>query len=376
MPQRIDPAHYGKYKLPLIISSIIITTLLSSSAAYFTIKSFAGSNPSSKKPPSLLSPLTTEENSLEISFEPVPPPTALSAPFHLLLLGLDRRSRNQAGYRTDAIMVVSISKANKKVLLTSIPRDLWLDGTKINAHYAGEGFDKFKERINKVVGIEPSHYVSADFEALVWAVDELGGAEPDIERGFADYNYPDDRPQAPHPPSFQAGIQKLNGEEALQYCRSRKGTAGEGSDFRRMRRQQNLLTNLPQAFEKSSLAKLGAEALYNLLSGHIETNLGVGETASLLLLFTNWKNYKIEKVVLDLENFLYHPPMANYGGAYVLRPQNDSFEAIHQYIREKLGKGKSQTLHFVKSLTLGNCQALESSAAKNEKGRSRFCDSP
>jgi len=150
-------------------------------------------------------------------------------------------------------------------------------------------------------------------------VDRISGVETNIERSFTDYNYPADRPNAPHPPSFTAGPQLLTGEEVLEYCRSRKGT-----------------TALPQAFKKSDLATLGAEALYSLLTEHLETNLGVGETVELLRMLKNYQDFQVERVVLEIDNYLYHPPMTNYGGAYVLRPSGDSWQTIHNALAAKL----------------------------------------
>jgi len=328
-----------KFTLPLIITSSVLISLGTSLAIYSKRRPTAKTTPqiTQKEPLSPFAKVSKERPKQEPVRQPQSTPAAnLPDPFHILLLGLDRRRKTQTSYRTDSIMIASISKSGKKVLLTSIPRDLWISGAKINAHYAGEGFDKFKERIGKVTGITPHSYISADFDAVVWAVDELGGAEPNIERAFTDHSYPDDRPGAPHPPNFQAGLQTLSGEETLQYCRSRKGTAGEGSDFRRMHRQQNLLVSLPKTFAKSNLVQLGAEALYNLITGHLETNLQVTEAAALLKILREYQNYKVEHLVLEPANFLYHPPSANYGGAYVLRPNGESFEAIHAHITTKL----------------------------------------
>jgi len=316
------------FKLPLIATLAFLDMVLAASAAYLNRAH------SITDDPRLVSPLAPQ--AIRKQQEKITPAEKLSNPFNLLLLGLDKRHREQTSYRTDVMMVISIEKDKKRVVLTSIPRDLWVSGNKLNAYFANEGFDKFKERISKITGIEPSRYVAVDFDGAVWAINQLGGVTVNIERSFTDTHYPADRPDAPHPPSFQAGTQQLSGEEALCYCRSRKGNNGEGSDFRRMRRQQNLLVSLPQAFEKSKLFKLSAAALYELLTGELQTNLGVGEVATLLDLFRNWKNYQVEHIVLDTSNFLYHPPMASYGGAYVLRPNGDSFEAIHAFIAKKL----------------------------------------
>ncbi len=311
----------------------IISFLLLGCAGYFYLRktqAFSNQIANQKQPPKLFSPLTNQkEPDLELK-------SKTPGDYHILLLGTDQRTPTQQYYRTDAIMLVSIMKKEKRILLTSIPRDLWLSGTKINAHYANDGFDKFKHRIGKVIGVEPEYFVSMGFEGFVWSVNQLSSIQTEIERSFRDPQYPPDRANAPYPVSFEAGAQNLSAEEALIYCRSRKGTNGEGSDFQRMRRQQNLLTNVPQAFTDSDLAKLSAEALYNLFIGHLQTNLGVGEIADLLLVIKNWKNYQINQFVIDTNNYLYEPPRSNYGGAYVLKPHGDSFDSLHQALLSKL----------------------------------------
>jgi len=234
-------------------------------------------------------------------------------------------------------MLVSVLEEHKKILLTSIPRDLYVGGAKINAHFCHEGFDAFKQRVGKITGYEPTHYITADFDSMVWAVNRMGGAKPNIERSFTDYNYPQDRPAATYPPNFQAGKQHLDGEEALQFCRSRKGSNGEGSDFRRMARQQTLLLSMPQAFETSDLPEMTLQALYRLFTGHLGTNLKIGETGELLSLLTQWRSFEVEQLVLNTQNFLYHPPNSQYGGAYVLRPLGDSYSAIQSQVKSLLG---------------------------------------
>ncbi|MEA2020682.1 MAG: LCP family protein [Patescibacteria group bacterium] len=322
-----------KTKKIVIAALGVISLFLFNCAVYFYLKTIQASpkqNTNQKEPPKLFSPLTNrEEPNLKIQSNP-------PGDYHILLLGTDQRTPKQQYYRTDAIMVVSILKNEKRVVLTSIPRDLWLSGTKINAHYANEGFDKFKHRIGKVIGIEPDYFVSMGFDGFVWSVNQLGSINTNVERSFIDPKYPPDRPNAPYPVSFETGTQNFSAEKALVYCRSRKGTNGEGNDFQRIRRQQNLLINVPQAFTNSDLVKLSAEALYNLFSGHMQTNLGVGEIAELLPIVKGWKNYKTEQIVLDTNNYLYEPPRDYYGGAYVLKPRGDSFETIHQVVLNKL----------------------------------------
>jgi len=91
----------------------------------------------------LLTPLAAEDSAPEA--QEASPSARLTNPFHLLLLGLDKRFPEQKHFRTDTIMVVSILKDIQKILLTSIPRDLWLDGAKINTFFSQGGFSSIKK---------------------------------------------------------------------------------------------------------------------------------------------------------------------------------------------------------------------------------------
>ena len=324
---------------------------------YCASKAPASTKQIAKKPSGLFSPLANESSEMDLTLNPTNDnalETNIPGQLHILFLGADKRSPSQSSYRTDSIMLVSILKDEKRALLTSIPRDLWLGGTKINAHFCNEGFDPFKERISKVLGIEPDYYISTGFEGFVWSLDQLGKIEPNIKRSFTDTNYPADRPNAPHPPNFQAGVQTLTPEEALMYCRSRKGTNGEGSDFQRMRRQQNLMVSLPGTFKNSNLFKLTAEALYNLFIGRIQTNMGVGDASRLLPIVKDWENYEIENLVLDTNNYLVHPPMSEYGGAYVLTPRTGSFDEIKEIVQAKLNGTFTEPAQPSSCSTCGN----------------------
>ena len=48
---------------------------------------------------------------------------------------------------------------------------------------------------------------------------------------------------------FNAGMQHMNGATALIYARSRHGNNGEGSDFARSRRQQQMIVGLKSQIE-------------------------------------------------------------------------------------------------------------------------------
>lgn len=301
-------------------------------SAFIAFKKVFRAAAKKEEPETLFSPLAGEEPAPNL-VTPTPTPPDI---YTILFLGLDKRFVNQTNYRTDAILLATILDKDKKIILTSIPRDLWIEGAKINSFYCKEGFDTFAKKIKKITGIEPDSFISADFNSFVWAINQVEGVKVNVERDFTDYKFPDDRENASVPPKFTAGVSAMKGEKALQYCRSRKGTNGEGSDFQRMVRQQNLLEQLPKAYRNSDLLKLSVEALYKLVTKQIQTSISVKETTELLPVINNWDNYSLEKIVLDTENFLYQPNSANYGEAYVLKPKGESFDKIKNYLNTKI----------------------------------------
>src|SRR3990172_4309839 len=107
---------------------------------------------------------------------------------NVLILGSDRRVAGAESGRpvlTDTILVASIGKVDKDVVLISLPRDLWvkdLNGShKINSVYSfskgGEGADNLRAVLQDVLGI-PIHYHFKNFYYLLEKIiDILGGVE-------------------------------------------------------------------------------------------------------------------------------------------------------------------------------------------------------
>lgn len=136
---------------------------------------------------------------------------------NILLTGYGGAGHDGA-YLTDTIMLVHINKKDKKVILFSIPRDLWVriptsnpddrSFTKINAlyqmglypdNYPGlpdryKGKDRAQELLKDVVkditGIRPDYFVGVDFDGFTEIIDTLGGIDVTVKKAFTDYHYP------------------------------------------------------------------------------------------------------------------------------------------------------------------------------------------
>ena len=177
---------------------------------------------------------------------------------NLLLLGSDRRKEGTVESElTDTLLLVSIGRVEHDVVLISLPRDLWVEDprgskSKINAVYtlnkederdAVSGGDAIMQVVSDVLGV-PAHYYSViNFELFKEVVDILGGVEVKVNKDFIDFYYPvEGKENAPlseryETVKFEEGLQTMDGDTALKFVRSRKGTNGENTDFARSERR-------------------------------------------------------------------------------------------------------------------------------------------
>lgn len=294
---------------------------------------------------------------------------------NILLLGLDRRSSGaETSVLTDTLLFASVGRVEGNVAMISLPRDLWveIDGKnphylKINSVYAVDGMDKLVETTEDVLGMPIHYYGIVDFSLFKDAIDILGGIEVDVENSFVDYQYPVEgveadlcgRSQAQidamsdsplhvvfpcryETVEFEAGLQTMDGETALKYVRSRKGTNNEGTDFARSRRQQNVIMAIKQKILSldtiMDLSKV--KELYDLYVDSVDTNLTFSDIQGFYLLSQQIEFESVRSIVLDDRSgaeeggLLYHPTDSSlYGGAYVLVPKVGNYSQIHAYVQ-------------------------------------------
>ena len=189
-----------------------------------------------------------------------------SSAFYMLILGSDSRDEGETASRSDVTMLARIDPDNGQVDLVSIPRDtmVTIEGQgrqKINAAYAFGGASGAIDAVSSFAGVPITHYCEVHFEELQRVVDELGGIWVNIPESFTT-----DRGV-----SFQAGNQRLNGEQALTFARERYNVSG--GDFGRAQAQRLVV----QAIIKQVLASSPAQlpGLVSSLASSISTDLSV-----------------------------------------------------------------------------------------------------
>lgn len=182
---------------------------------------------------------------------------------NILLLGTDASSA-----RTDTMMLLSINKDDKKIYITSIPRDsrIQLKGRpdKLNASIPRGNLDVLLENIKKLTGAPINYYAMVDFMGFRNIIDILGGVEFDVPMNMT-YNDPTQNLHI----DLKKGVQTLDGKQAEMVVRYRKGYAM--GDYRRIQVQQAFMKELiKQKLKPEYITKAGE--LFSEISKNCQTN--------------------------------------------------------------------------------------------------------
>ncbi len=230
--------------------------------------------------------LAAQQVSTVPSFYPTPgasssgdPPTGpcVNSVCNYLILGSDSRAgltpEEQAQFgtnadiggssRADTIMLVHSDPTQQEATILSFPRDLWVNipgvgEDKINAAFEG-GVDGggpalVAKTVHEITGLRINHFVYVDLAGFQGIVDTLGGVEmcipgenvntpgfvagPNGDVYYKEPGYIADPYTGLH---VQPGCQRLPGDQALAYVRTRHLTCDNVPDFARINRQQEFL---------------------------------------------------------------------------------------------------------------------------------------
>lgn len=254
---------------------------------------------------------------------------------------------------TDTILFTSLHSKSKTVSLLSIPRDLYVEYPlggrgKINEIYMrslndkktiAESMGDLGEKLREITGEKVDHYLSIDFDGFIKFINLLGGIEVTVEEDLVDTSYPDNN-WGYITFSIKKGRQMLDGETALKYARSRHST----SDFDRSRRQQLVIKAIKDKLFSLEIltSPTKIKSLYYAIITHIQTDLSVGQLASLALF---GKDIPTENILAfnlndscfqglaycERGGFLYTPMRDLFGGASVLLPDGATPARINSY---------------------------------------------
>ncbi len=207
----------------------------------------------------------------------------------IALFGVDSREGELGtGTLSDTIMIASVNNETKEVKLISVYRDTYLNlGNdsygKCNKAYSIGGPTGAISMLNANLDLNITEFVTVGFEGLLEVVDAIGGIQMEIKESEITHinNYQlslrmewglDDN----YTPIEEAGVQTLNGLQAVSYCRVRQ----VGDDYQRTARQRAVIAAILEESKTMDLAEL--TSLVNHSFGMISTNIDVTDMIEIL----------------------------------------------------------------------------------------------
>lgn len=209
-----------------------------------------------------------------------------TTPFNVLISGSDTRGGYDENGRSDVIMVATVNPKTGTILLTSVPRDFYVetacdaaDGCQQGAldkitHTGVHGTNTTKRTVEKLLGIEINYTFKVGFDTVTDIVDAVGGIDVNVEPGYECSNFL-------HAPglSVHAGVNHLNGEQALGYARERYAYS-EG-DRQRTKNQQQVLMGIVDKITSPAIVTNYA-SIMDSMSNTFSTTMSNDEISSLI----------------------------------------------------------------------------------------------
>jgi LCP family protein required for cell wall assembly len=259
-PKRLPPRH-GNSKKPPRLGKIIGFTLKSIAVGLGAILAITGItafdvyNQINQDKIVLVKPTVTDDS----EHQPTDTPAGIDGPINMLIVGSDTREGQGDSFGeveselADVIMLLHISADRTNASVVSFPRDLLvpipscpdpkggsfaaMTRQMINSSIGYGGVACTHLTVQALTGLEIPYVAMIDFKGVIEMSNAVGGVDVFTEEPVYD----------PYTGLvLQAGVNTIQGVDALAYLRARKGI-GDGSDLNRISNQQMFLRSL---FEK------------------------------------------------------------------------------------------------------------------------------
>ena len=217
---------------------------------------------------------------------------------NIALLGIDSRADDYGlGNRSDCMIIASINQETNAVKLISVYRDTYVyvteNGTKrldkITHAYSYGGAQNTLKSLNEAMDLNITEFVTVNFDAVIAAVDSLGGVYIDIDESEIKYvnDYIDATSESSRVKSSHithSGRQKLDGVQAVSYTRVRYTAGG---DYKRTERMRTVVEAMLSKAKTLGVGQLNSFA--DTILPRIRTNISSSEIWGLVPKLASFK---------------------------------------------------------------------------------------
>ena len=233
---------------------------------------------------------------------------------NILLIGIEEIN---GARNTDSMIIASVNTKDDTIKLTSLMRDSYVNvpgwkKTKLNAAYAHGGIALLKQTIEENYKIHIDGYASVNFESFEELIDSLGGINVQLGEKEAAYlnktNYISKKKNR----NVKPGMNVMNGNQALGYCRVRKVPTYDGvnNDYGRTLRQRRVLNAIFEKYKSKNIFSMMSIA--NDSIKYVSTSLNQSQMSKLMEDVIENNTQEMETMQMPVEGHYQSP--AKYEG--------------------------------------------------------------
>lgn len=261
---------------------------------------------------------------------------------NVLLIGVDARDLDEP-CRSDSMIIATLDNNNKKVKLTSLFRDTLVDipghgEAKLNSAYMLGGPELLMKTVKETYNVNIDKYIIINFWGFETIVDYIGGIEVDVK----DYQleelnkYIGESTGGNDCPVEKAGIQTLNGKQALSYARIRYNV---GDEYERTDRQREVIFKVIEKLQNTKPSKyLG---IMNTMLEYIKTNIDPLEALNMAYTIYKLPSLDVEQLQIPLVALSETRNYKELGSVFLMdRLQNASI--LYNFIYENIYPNEEQ----------------------------------
>ena len=184
-------------------------------------------------------------------------------PFIAYISGIDTNGSISKVSRSDVNIVVTVNPSTYQVLLTTIPRDYYVQlhgttGTKDKLTHAGiYGINMSITTIEDLLGVDISYYARVNFDTVTHLVNQIGGVDIYSDQNLKFCN-------------IKQGYNHLDGACALRFARERKSY--KTGDRHRGENQEEVIKAIINKVQNTPSLLTKYNSILSNLEGDFETN--------------------------------------------------------------------------------------------------------
>lgn len=259
-------------------------------------------------------------------------------PFNIYVAGGDAYGSIDNVTNTDVNMIITVDPVNRKVLLTSIPRDYYVnlpsfgeDAYDKLTHAGYYGIEESAKAIEKLLDIDINYYVKVNFSTIEGVIDAIKGVDVYSDYSFKADIYPDYF-------TFKKGMNHLNGKQALAFARERHSF--KDGDVQRVKNQQKVLTAIIKKITSSTTLVTNFSQILDSVGNSFSTNMETKNINRFIKMQLNdMRGWSIESQNL-IGTDLYTKETYTYPSLelYVMKQDKESVDAAKEKIKGYLNK--------------------------------------